>query len=374
MITSPSGGTRVPTQDLVPVALRGLAASGLTPDGEMPFTLRGAPGPDGPEVHPEGHSLRYSAIAALGLGRQPEDIQRDVLGGPDAAELARSCLAFAATSRDLGAMAIALWAAGEVAGATDSTLAARLLEAIRRPSVATVDCSWAVVAGLAMPEGTTASSLVEEGAAKLRANQGPMGTFPHALPQSGGLRGHVGSFADQIYPIQALVRYAARTGDPSALKAAETTARRIVDLQGSGGQWWWHYDARTGHVVERYPVYSVHQHGMAPMVLTELAEAGGTDHREAVQRGFGWLWTHPECVEPLVALTFGVVWRKVGRRDSFKAARAAGALASRVRRGAEAPFVDRLWPPGRVDYECRPYELGWLLYASGSAVQEGSRA
>jgi len=130
VITSPSGGTRVPTQDLVPVALRGLAASGLTPDGEMPFTLRGAPGPDGPEVRPEGHSLRYSAIVALGLARQPEDIQRDVLGGPDTAELARSCLALASTSRDSGAMALALWAAGEVAGATDSTLAARLLEAV----------------------------------------------------------------------------------------------------------------------------------------------------------------------------------------------------------------------------------------------------
>src|SRR5450759_2859759 len=176
------------TVDLVAVALRGLAASGLTPEGEMPFTLRGAPGPDGPEVRPEGHSLRYSVIVALGLARQPEEIQRDVLGGPDAAELARSCLALASTSRDPGAMALALWAAGEVAGATDSTLAARLLEALRRPSVATVDCAWAVVAGLAMPEGTTASSLVEEGAAKLRANQGPMGTCPHALPQSGGLR------------------------------------------------------------------------------------------------------------------------------------------------------------------------------------------
>src|SRR5674476_1389049 len=102
VITSPSGGTRVPTQDLVPVALRGLAACGLTPDGEMPFTLRGAPGPDGPEVHPEGHSLRYTAIAALGLARQPEDIQRDVLGGPDAAELARSCLTSASTTRAPG--------------------------------------------------------------------------------------------------------------------------------------------------------------------------------------------------------------------------------------------------------------------------------
>jgi hypothetical protein len=373
-MTTSSGGTRVTTQDLVAIALRGLAAGGLTPDGQMPYTLRGVAGPDGPQVRPEGHSLRYTAIVALGLGRQPEDIQRDVLGGPDAAELALSCLTFAATSRDPGAVAISLWAAGEVAGATDETLATRLLEAIRRPSVATVDCSWAVVAGLAMPEGATASSLVDEASAKLKVNQGPKGTFPHALPRPGGLRGHVGSFADQIYPIQALVRVAARTGDSSAMEAAEKTARRIVELQGTSGQWWWHYDARTGDVVERFPVYSVHQHGMAPMVLSELADAGGTDHREAVQSGFDWLGTHPECVEPLVAPSLGVVWRKVGRREPYKASRAAGALASRVRPGARVPFIDHIWPAGRVDYECRPYELGWLLYASGNAMHEGSTA
>jgi hypothetical protein len=27
------------------------------------------------------------------------------------------------------------------------------------------------------------------------------------------------------------------------------------------------------------------------------------------------------------------------------------------------PLIDRVWPPGRIDYECRPYEPGWLLYA-----------
>lgn len=369
-----SGGTRSTTQDLVAVALRGLAACGLTADGEMPFTLRGVAGPDGPQVKPEGHSLRYTAIVALGLARQPQDVQRDVLAGVDAAELARSCLTLAAASRDPGAIAISLWAAGEVAGATDEALATRLLECIRRPLVATVDCSWAVVAGLAMPEGATANSLVDEGAAILTASQGPKGTFPHALPQPRGLRGHVGSFADQIYPIQALVRVAARTGDASVLSTAEKTARRIVELQGAGGQWWWHYDARTGEVVERYPTYSVHQHGMAPMVLSELAASGGTNYRDAVQRGVDWLGTHPECVEPLVAPTLGVVWRKVGRREPHKASRAAGALATRVRPGAAVPFIDHIWPAGRVDYECRPYELGWLLYAASSAMQEGSRA
>ena len=165
----------------------------------------------------------------------------------------------------------------------------------------------------------------------------------------------------------------ADTGDSAAMAAAEVTARLLVGAQGAAGQWWWHYDARTGDVVERYPTYSVHQHGMAPMVLSELAAAGGTDHREAVQRGFDWLSTHPECVEPVVAPDLGVVWRKVGRREPFKAARAAGALATRVRPGARVPFVDRVWPAGRVDYECRPYELGWLLYAS-HAMREGNTA
>jgi hypothetical protein len=368
MSTQPGAAT---TQDLVAIALVGLAACGYVPGRPLPYTLRGVPGPNGPSLEPEGHSVRYTAIAALGLGRQPEHVQREVLGGATAAEVAISCLTLAESTTDAGAHALALWAAGEVAGTTDTALAARLLDAVRRPSLPTVDCAWAVVAGLAMPEGGTGMRLAEEGVARIRSEQGPKATFPHESPPSGGLRGHVGSFADQIYPVQAFVRFAARTGDDQAMAAAEATARRLVDLQGPAGQWWWHYDARTGDVVERYPTYSVHQHGMAPMVLDELAAAGGTDHSEAVRRGFAWLSTHPECLEPLVAPELGVIWRKVGRREPFKAARAAGALVSRVRPGARVPLVDQVLPAGRVDYECRPYELGWLLYASGAVSQGG---
>ncbi len=371
MTTRPRTDTTV--QDLVAVALVGLAACGYVPDRPMPYTLRGAPGPNGPSLAPEGGSVRYTAIAALGLSRQPEHVQREVLGGATAAAMATSCLTLAESSTDAGSHALALWAAAEVAGTTDAGLAARLLDAVRRPSLPTVDCAWAVVAGLAMPEGITATRLAEEGVARLRAEQGPQGTFPHASPPSGRLRSHVGSFADQIYPVQAFVRFAARTGDEQVMAAAETTARRLVDLQGTDGQWWWHYDARTGEVIERYPTYSVHQHGMAPMVLDELAAAGGTDHSEAVRRGVGWLSTHPECIEPLVAPDLGVIWRKVGRREPFKAARAAGALTSLIRPGTQTPLVDLVLPAGRVDYECRPYELGWLLYAAG-AMHEGSAA
>ena len=92
-------------------------------------------------------------------------------------------------------------------------------------------------------------------------------------------------------------------------------------MQGDAGQWWWHYDVRTGGVVEDYPVYSVHQHAMAPMVLLDLREAGGVDHVPAIARGLAWLRTHPETRGELLDDRSGVIWRKVGRREPRKAVR-----------------------------------------------------
>ena len=43
------------------------------------------------------------------------------------------------------------------------------------------------------------------------------------------------------------------------------------------GEWPWHYDSVTGRVVSRYPVFSVHQHAMGPMMLFAASEATGVD-------------------------------------------------------------------------------------------------
>ncbi len=134
-------------------------------------------------------------------------------------------------------------------------------------------------------------------------------------------------------------------------------------MQGKQGQWWWHYDTRNGEVVEGFPVYSVHQHAMAPMALLELVEAGGHDHRDSIALGVSWLRSHPEVIDELVAENLGVVWRKVGRQEPKKAVRAIAAAATAVKPGTRIPAVDLLFPPNRIDHECRPYELGWLLYA-----------
>jgi hypothetical protein len=202
-----------------------------------------------------------------------------------------------------------------------------------------------------------------------------MGTFPHALPRHslGQLRAHVGCFADQVYPIQALARHHAVTGDPDSLRAADRCAARIVQLQGPAGQWWWHYDVRTGDVVEGYPVYSVHQHAMAPMALFDLAEAGGTDHSGAISAGLSWLADHPEVSAPLLDAPSGAIWRKVGRREPRKAVRKIRSVTTAASPRLRLGLLDRVFPPTRIDYECRPYELGWLLYAWLSDGGAGAR-
>jgi hypothetical protein len=172
----------------------------------------------------------------------------------------------------------------------------------------------------------------------------------------------VSCFADQVYPIQALARYSSTFGDEGALTAATSAAARICDVMGEGGQWWWHYDTRTGEVVEGYPVYSVHQDSMAPMALFDLADAGGPLHDEPIMRGLGWLETSPEIGGSLVDPSEGIIWRKVGRGDPAKIVRATRAVTTRLRPASRPRFVNMVFPPGVVDWESRPYHLGWILH------------
>jgi hypothetical protein len=355
---------------LVDLALDGLVTAYDPHSARFAQTVRAVRTPSGVRVRPEGTNLRYAAIAALGLSRATTAAQHRVLTGLSADELAADVARRAAGHADLGAVALAAWASAEVLEVPDEALLADLATRLGDDAPApTVDTAWALtaaVASLALDAGSAAAGRVRDAARRrLLAEQGPQGIFPHALPAMslGRWRSHVGCFADQVYPIQALARLGAADADGEALRAAERCAARIVELQGPAGQWWWHYDQRNGEVVERYPVYSVHQHAMAPMALLDLAEAGGSDHTAAVARGLRWLDAHPEVLEDLVSPRHGLVWRKVGRREPPKAARRVAAVATSLVPGARLPGLDAALPAVVVDHECRPYELGWLLYA-----------
>jgi len=166
-----------------------------------------------------------------------------------------------------------------------------------------------------------------------------------------------------VYPIQALSHYYRAAGAVEAIDAAKRCAQRMCDAQGPDGQWWWHHDVRTGRVIEPYPVYSVHQDSMAPMALAALREACGQNHDPAIDRGLGWLGYSPEIAGSLIDAQADVIWRKVARREPGKLSRRIQALSSRLHPALRMPLVDRVFPPGRVDHESRPYHMGWILHA-----------
>jgi hypothetical protein len=273
---------------------------------------------------------------------------------------------------DVGAMALATWAMAEAGGRCPDGLIAELTRRLapdRR--VGTLPCAWALIAALAARRYGDTAELIAVAAARLLAGQARSGLFAHLLPADarGWTRAHVGSFADQAFAIQALARLAAALDDARALEAAGGCAVRVAASQGVAGQWWWEYDTQDGGVVEGYPVYSAHQYALTPMALLELREAGGKDRWWPVIRGLGWLDRHPETGEPLYS-DDGRLWRGVGRNDPAGLVRQLAALTTGLKAGWHLPGLDAVFPPGRVDHECRPFELGWLLYAwhSGGTV------
>jgi hypothetical protein len=345
---------------LLPLAARGLdlarAGSGFA------FTLRRQDRARG-QVRAEGTSVRYAAIAALGLSRLPHggDRARPGASGSDALTGWLTGQLDGLSSR--GDAALICWLAAETGHGGLPRAIARLRELERRGGpLDVVSAAW-VVTALVAARGLTD---VERDLALARARllRACRTVFPHLIggPQP-WYRSHVGSFADQVYPVQALARLHGSADDQPALAAAERVAAALRRAQGEAGQWPWHYDARTGDVVEDYPVYSVHQHAMAPMALLDLAEAGGACDVGAICRGLVWLAGPPETAENLICDDPPVIWRKVARHDPRKAARGLRAASTRFRAGARLPWLDLVFRPGAVDHECRPYELGWLLYA-----------
>jgi hypothetical protein len=212
------------------------------------------------------------------------------------------------------------------------------------------------------------AELARRAYAGLQANRGQAGLFGHVARDGsldGLLRGRIGSFADQVYPIYALSKYAEAYRVPGALEVARQCADEICRLQGPLGEWWWHYDAKLGRVFEGYPVYSVHQDGMAPMALFALSEALNEDYSEPIYRGLQWIGGDNQLEQNLINDSDQVIWRSIYHRRKYSA------RFESMRRALTGTTVPEGTGDLVVRYECRPYHLGWLLYAfAGRRVSE----
>lgn len=312
----------------------------------------------------EGLSHRYTAIVLLGLAGEAERDRILERIAPEA--LCARLLADLGQMASLGDVALTAWAATALDHPGRRAAWDRLREL--QPADAahpTVELSWALAAACA-EETAPARALRGALARRLVGAFDPRSAmFPHVIGEPGRApRAHVACFADLVYPVHALARYFAVSGEREALDVASRCARAICRLQGTAGQWWWHYDRRTGRVVEHYPVYAVHQDAMAPMALLALQDASGERFDAAIARGLAWLASAPELGGgSLIDTATGFVWRKVARREPGKASRYLQAAASRLHPHLRVPGLDIAAPPRAVDHEDRPYHLGWLLHA-----------
>jgi hypothetical protein len=343
------------------MAFRGLARMYVPGEGRFVFRLRRV----GDSVVPEGRSPRYSAISLIGLAEEDPAAASRVLAGATPADVARGLLGGVAATRNLGDVALILWAAARL-GVDGREGALRRLVELDAVSGGhpTVEVAWSLSA-LVEHEGREVTSFRRALAERLATAISTADVFPHVLTErGGGLRGHVACFADMVYPVQALARHQKTTGDPAALTAAERGADFMCARQGAAGQWWWHYDARTGDVLDGYPVYAIHQDAMGPMALLAVMATSKRDYTANIDRSLAWLESAPELDgASLVDDRADLIWRKVARREPRKATRYLQAAASAIHPGLRFPGTDVLFPPRAVDYEDRPYHLGWLMHA-----------
>jgi hypothetical protein len=366
-------GSETRVAQLVELAIRGLQAMYDEEQGLFCHRLKQAPS----GTMREGISQRYTVMTLLGL------LRAEAAGYRSPVDIYATIDALYRNTEwvdNIGDLGLLLWLSSVSSRKLDSSYATFDLEnALRNYSDArkrlTMELAWFLT-------GLTCASRAEqeqppylEPLARqtyklLQSNQGKDGLFGHMgkwKSLAGALRGHVGSFADQVYPILAMAHFGQVFGMKEALQNSLQCANAICRLQGPLGQWWWHYDSTTGRVVERYPVYSVHQHAMAPMALFAAEDACNADFREPIYKGLEWIGGANELQQSLQEKSASLVWRCIRPAKSTSNLARLSALVGQERTGGTL----------RILHECRPYELGWLLYAlagrESKVIQPSSR-
>jgi hypothetical protein len=317
------------------------------------------------DAQPRGRSLRYTLMASLGLARA------GAAGYPHGFDLDAIYEALLAEVRSPelrpGDLGLYLWTDARAGAERGSELADLLDRSLARQGGFAaregMELAW-IVQGLALqserssderftrPLGTALDALVS-------ANVARSGLFYHS--GTPGFRRRFPNFATEIYSILALATVARLGLDERALPGARRAADRIVALQLPDGGWPWLYDAETGRVVERYEIYSVHQHAMAPMALLELAEAAGEPrYAEAATRGLRWIYGENELGRSMVDEQERLIYRSVRRRRPWDRAFLYANTASSGVLGRSLAGHDRR---PELNATCRPYELGWLCEA-----------
>lgn len=353
-------------ESLTEIAKAGLGQYYTNANNGLPYST--TIDPDG-EWKISGVSLRYAAISQIGLGRWIEYHPEDRVHLPD---LWLRIVDNHHRITHIGDLALALWAGIESKASNSRLFADAVSDAWQNQGYTcnAVELAWILQAcTLAMRQDDLqpyVQTLMEEVKNRLltlfqsqqslfrRHNRGG---FKEAVSR------RIACFADQVYPILALCTYGQFFEDNQCIEVAQKTVERICRLQGPLGQWWWHYDTEEGKICEEYPVFSVHQDAMAPMAIMASDRLTGQNHSREIERGLRWLWGQNELNECLVLYDAGIIWRDIEKRELAKISRSVRALLCVANLKLLHTLAGRSFLGFCINHECRPYHLGWILYA-----------
>ena len=323
----------------------------------------------------EAPSPRRTVIALLGLQCLENSGQRQPF---DLASIEKAVFQNKRWIQGIGDLGVLVQFAAEYSPGRLASLAeefdfARALESFpdgREARTAALSCFLAGVSRAKLSRPDSLPDLTDaavDAYRLLEENQGSGGIFAHAripgLCQQ-GFSNRFGTIADQMHAIYALATFARAFEIEEPLANALNCANAIRALQGEKGQWWFLYDKRSSQVVNRYPVCSIYQNGMAPMALRALAGATAQNFDDAICSGLSWVAGRNELGVDLRDSQHGIIWDSIeprGRITNF----CEHALNFMQHSGK---WLDENL---RIRFEARPDHFGWLLYAL-SALEEKS--
>ena len=346
-------------RDLVTLALGGLSKMWRPDRGTLVTRVF-----DGArETESEHLSARYCVMSSVGLHRAREAGYAVAL---DPVQVLRRGLELEPPT-NLDQLGMGLWADAELGADLAPALLGPLVERVRdvggRGRAIGRPLAWALTA-LSLHHARTGDRLARTAADELarfaleRCHRPATALFTQ-IADDRPIWPAQALFSTQIYWVYALATYGRVAGDTRCLEVAAATMRRLVALRDPLGGWAWRYDPATGGVPDPFPVYSVHQHGMAPMTLHLLVELGLVAPESAavtLHESLAWLW-HNQLGASMVDVERQTIHRSVRRRFPMNR------IVYTAGRWGLARPITRVPAFLRLNPTCRPYELGWLAYA-----------
>ncbi|MGB8225642.1 MAG: hypothetical protein WCE45_02060 [Sedimentisphaerales bacterium] len=333
---------------------------------ELPYTADiGSEG----QWHSRGASVRYAAISQIGIAKWLQYHYDDKGNLP---ELWPKISDNFKNITDIGDITLSLWA-GIQSSADDCEKFARALKEcwpIQSARCNAVELGWVVQACLMVQQSDFAKislkSVLDDAHKRLLLlfDADARLFYRHHRP---GLKEmisrHISCFADQVYPIVALSNYGFLCNHHQSIDFAAQATEKICQYQGELGQWWWHYDVTHKRICEQYPVFSVHQDGMAPMAIMASDKASKQNHSDKINLGLRWDFGFNEMGENIVHPKEGIIWRDIERNEPAKLSRKIRSICSVAGLDKLHHLTSKCINSFRVNQECRPYHLGWILYA-----------